>query len=85
METDHETRVRDRAYYLWEKEGSPDGRDKEFWERARLMETTGGPSAVQAWPRATTAGQSEVDEAMKETFPASDPPAFTASKRVAES
>src|SRR3978361_1452409 len=32
-----EQRIRERAYELWQKEGSPEGRDQEFWERARLM------------------------------------------------
>lgn len=35
--TAHEQRVRERAYHLWEQEGRPHGRDKEFWERARAL------------------------------------------------
>lgn len=27
-------RIRRRAYELWEREGSPDGRAEEFWQRA---------------------------------------------------
>lgn len=23
------------AFYLWEKDGSPDGRSEEYWEKAR--------------------------------------------------
>jgi hypothetical protein len=30
-----EDRVRDRAYALWEKNGRPDGRSDEYWQRAR--------------------------------------------------
>jgi hypothetical protein len=27
-------RIRERADYLWQQAGCPDGRDREFWERA---------------------------------------------------
>ena len=30
-----EQSVRDRAYFLWEDAGSPDGREDEFWHQAR--------------------------------------------------
>jgi hypothetical protein len=30
-------RIRERAYYLWEADGRPDGRQAEFWERAREL------------------------------------------------
>ena len=26
--------IRDRAYALWVEQGSPEGRDQEFWHRA---------------------------------------------------
>ena len=29
-----EEQVRTLAFYLWEKEGSPDGRSQEYWEKA---------------------------------------------------
>lgn len=28
-------RIRRRAYEIWEREGSPDGRAEEFWEQAK--------------------------------------------------
>jgi Protein of unknown function (DUF2934) len=31
------SRIRDRAYKLWEEEGRPEGRDLEFWERAKEL------------------------------------------------
>lgn len=34
---DHEHRVRELAYHLWEQDGRPHGRDVEFWERAREL------------------------------------------------
>ena len=32
--TEHEQRVRERAYRLWEENGCPHGRDVELWEQA---------------------------------------------------
>jgi Protein of unknown function (DUF2934) len=32
-----EERIRTRAYYLWQSDGCPEGRDQEFWERAREL------------------------------------------------
>jgi hypothetical protein len=33
----HEERIRETAYHLWEEEGRPQGRDLEYWERAREL------------------------------------------------
>ncbi|MDQ2803922.1 MAG: DUF2934 domain-containing protein [Pseudomonadota bacterium] len=33
-----ERRVRARACWLWEQDGSPEGRDEEYWHRARELE-----------------------------------------------
>ncbi|WP_028239089.1 DUF2934 domain-containing protein [Stutzerimonas azotifigens] len=30
-----EQRIRERAYQLWEADGRPEGRDTEYWTRAR--------------------------------------------------
>jgi hypothetical protein len=35
--SDYETRVRERAYKLWEENGRPHGRDVELWEQARKL------------------------------------------------
>lgn len=32
-----EQRIRERAYHLWEADGSPHGRHEEYWERAREL------------------------------------------------
>lgn len=32
-----EHRIRERAYHLWEHDGRPQGRDLEYWERAREL------------------------------------------------
>jgi hypothetical protein len=46
-----ETRIRDRAYQLWEQEGRPEGRAEEFWHRARAdvsaVDTAGAEPSPQ--------------------------------------
>jgi hypothetical protein len=32
-----EARIRERAYHLWEADGRPHGREREFWERAEVI------------------------------------------------
>jgi hypothetical protein len=34
---EREARIRKRAYLLWEADGCPNGREDEFWERAREL------------------------------------------------
>src|SRR6185503_3223365 len=36
-EEQREERIRKRAYGLWEADGRPDGRESEFWERAKEL------------------------------------------------
>ena len=78
MTDDRENQIREQAYALWEKEGSPWGRDVEFWERARLL--VDAPEVAPTIGTPDSAADREVDVAMEETFPASDPPAFTADR-----
>ena len=83
MDQGNEQHIRERAHALWEKEGAPHGRDVEFCERARLMvEAERAPPTVE---RPQSAADREVDVAMDESFPASDPPAFTADRGVVSS
>ena len=39
----HQTKIRDRAYALWERDGSPEGKHLEYWHRAerQLAEEAG--------------------------------------------
>lgn len=34
---EREQRIRERAYHLWEQDGSPQGNDADYWERAREL------------------------------------------------
>jgi hypothetical protein len=38
MDAEWEQRIRERAYFLWQAEGCPEGRGAEFWDRARALE-----------------------------------------------
>ncbi len=77
IDPDHEQRVRERAYHLWETEGKPHGRDVEYWERAREligMEESAGagqrpnPKARRGAPRETGVEEAEINENLGE-FP----------------
>jgi hypothetical protein len=63
---EHDARIRERAYHLWQADGSPHGRDVEYWERAReLIGIEESPGAGQVDPmQRNTAVQGEIiDEA----------------------
>ena len=53
MSGDREQSIRERAYELWERAGSPEGRDEEFWQSAEreLLEQATGENEQ---PAATT-------------------------------
>ncbi|MEN0075882.1 MAG: DUF2934 domain-containing protein [Paracraurococcus sp.] len=54
-----EQRIRERAYHIWESEGRPEGQAEAHWDKARRIE-----SEMDA----------RLDEAVQQSFPASDPP-----------
>jgi hypothetical protein len=60
----NEQQIRELAYRLWQEQGRPEGLAEEHWRQAEklLAKTSSGQSA-------------QVDEAVRESFPASDPPA----------
>jgi hypothetical protein len=69
-----ERTVRDLAYRLWEARGRPDGSaDHDWLDAERQLKPREPPLLTEeaAPSRSTTA----TDDALKATFPASDPPA----------
>jgi hypothetical protein len=49
----HQQRIRERAYRLWEEDGCPEGRDLEYWDRAKfLVGIEENPGAGQIPPEA---------------------------------
>lgn len=70
-----------RAYYIWQNRGCPDGTAAEDWRQAEMemrqdnvFRTGRRETPRQARP---TSCDSILDEASDESFPASDPPAWT--------
>jgi hypothetical protein len=55
-------RIRELAYSLWEKAGRPDGQADNFWHMAVAE---------------IAAEELNYDEALDESFPASDPPSHS--------
>jgi len=74
---DHEERIRDIAYGLWEKEGEPEGRSDEFWHRAVAIAAQ--EDAPDHEPPIEPSEDDSVDVDMEQSFPASDPPSFSPS------
>ena len=73
--------IQERAYHLWQKEGSPHGREHEFWERAQLMHVADAEPLISTPLLERTPDEAHLDQGLAETFPASDPiPAFAPAK-----
>ena len=77
MSTISEDEIRERAHRIWMEEGCPHGRDVEHWEQARHeLEREANEGS------ATTS--SDLDKALADSFPASDPISFTPIAGVGE-
>lgn len=61
--------IREEAYRRWQAAGEPAGEAERFWLEAE--QELGGCSECE---------EAAIDEALKESFPASDPPAGSISK-----
>lgn len=69
---DRLARIRERAYLIWDSEGRPPDRAAIHWRMAeRIVDEEDGPAAM-----------SGLDEAIDDSFPASDPPAMTQPTRA---
>jgi hypothetical protein len=84
-ESDREERIRLRAYYLWEADGMPEGRDGEHWDRACELtrneeaggETSSEPAAADA-PEPESSATANVTELPTRSTEQDDrPPAAT--------
>jgi hypothetical protein len=69
MANEHsETRIRERAYHLWEQDGSPEGRADEYWDKASRQILAEGDDA----PANVSADQSK-KRSLEDTVPQDDP------------
>ncbi len=88
MDTGREAAVRKEAYLLWEKEGKPDGRETEFWMRAKVlvadktaMDAVSKPAPKRAGkPSAAAAPKAAASKSKAAPSKAAKPKATTAAK-----
>ncbi|MDB5376809.1 MAG: hypothetical protein JWR00_1255 [Rubritepida sp.] len=60
-----EQRIRETAYRFWEKAGRPEGQEHDFWFQAEAE---------------IRKREDKLDEALADSFPASDPPSSTVTR-----
>ena len=81
MDAAWQQRVRERAYAIWQREGSPDGSAEQFWLMAEeeLLAEGQGPASGPAEERPDRPrDEAQLDDTIDVfSFPASDPPAWT--------
>ena len=75
MDEGWEKKVRERAYAIWEQQGCPEGYAERFWSMAERQLLGEGHRPGEETDRARA--DEIVDQAVEESFPASDPPAWT--------
>lgn len=73
MTPNHESRVRQRAHDIWEREGRPEGRDREHWAQAEAELAGEGKKssrkAAEAKPRKAAAAPAAKAPAEKKAAP----------------
>ena len=53
VDADFEQHVRQRAYHLWEQDGRPDGREKDYWFKALQEELAARDGGLGRSPTAS--------------------------------
>jgi hypothetical protein len=69
-------RVRERAYAIWQRAGNPDGAAEQFWLMAEeeLLSEVQAPSSEPAQePPGRSRADRQIDDAIDNSSPASDP------------
>jgi len=62
MASNHEEKVRTRAYEIWEREGRPTGRAQQHWEQARREIENESRQGQAPSPRASARWSPSPDE-----------------------
>jgi hypothetical protein len=73
MPTDHRS-IGELAYQLWQARGCPQGSAEQDWLEAERQLDAAPPKQPVIAKQPVTASK-EIDDSLKATFPASDPPA----------
>jgi DUF2934 family protein len=70
------SQIRELAYRLWQERGCPAGSAEEDWLAAERQLSAAEPALRSALgsPSQISASSKQVDDSLKDTFPASDPP-----------
>jgi hypothetical protein len=69
MPSEREERIRQRAYEIWEREGKPDGREAEHWDKA-AAEIDAERESTEAMTSAADTTEAGAPPAPPETPPA---------------
>jgi hypothetical protein len=70
MDREKERRIRERAYEIWLREGQPQGRDVDHWEKAAAeIEAESGSPPESKPEREQEAAEAEAEAAEAETAP----------------
>ena len=74
--------IREQAYYLWEQDGRPEGRETEYWTRAEIavsdksqLDTLMAPPPKKAAKPKVAASRSKAEPAKAEKPPKKKPKA----------
>jgi hypothetical protein len=62
-EQDREERIRVRAYHLWLADGRPEGREAEYWERAKELQAIADNPGAGQLPNPMTQHHGEIPPA----------------------
>ncbi|WP_269507987.1 DUF2934 domain-containing protein [Burkholderia sp. IMCC1007] len=68
MNQDRETQIRERAYRLWQADGSPEGRADEYWQRAEQQIDAEG-AGINGDAEAEPAADRPIEQSSKRRIP----------------
>ena len=83
MPTEHadEAAILEQAYLFWEQDGWPDGRDKEFWMRAKVAVSEKGQMDRLVEPPPRSAKKPKTEATKSKASPAKTEPAKKSKKK----
>jgi hypothetical protein len=73
--------IREQAYYLWEQDGRPEGRETEYWERAKVAVTAKSQLDTLTEPPPAKDTKPKAAASKSKTIPAKAEPAKKPKKK----